>query len=364
MLTTQRRFEPSVVQRLLDEPYRFEYFQSVRLFEIWFKQQDVAREHVVSDILRFKNRVSLAFPASEVEHVGTYPHAEPLSTDEILAAFKTGELAHIEMTPTFMGMLGANGALPAHYTERISEYMQSQREDGPKAFLDLFSNRALALFYEAWRKYRLELKYEKTQQDHFLPLLLSLSGIGQTPLKNRLNDDGEGVLDESIAYFAAAFRHRPVSASLIQQVLNAYFSVPIQIQQFIGAWYQVPTSHQTRLGSETATLGAGAMIGERVWQRDLCMRLEIGPMRKTKFDEFLPAKIAAKSLEKILTMFTGLSIEYEVQLILHRDDVKGVGLHQDDSAARLGWNSFLLTEPAHENRADVKYRIHGQAVTA
>ena len=63
----------------------------------------------------------------------------------------------------------SSGALPAHYTERIAAHGLYERDDGPRAFLDTFSNRTLSLFYQAWRKYRLELKYQGGAKDGFLP---------------------------------------------------------------------------------------------------------------------------------------------------------------------------------------------------
>ena len=73
--------------------------------------------------------------------------------------------------------------------------------------------------------------------------------------------------------------------------------------------------------------------------------------------------MAAKSLEKVLTMFTGLTIEYEVQLILRKEDVKPSKLGQADSAVTLGWNIFLTTQHAREDSSEVRYRIHAPEVT-
>ena len=363
MLATKRRFEPSVIDRLFKEPYRFEYCQSVRLLEIWFRQQGAPSQNVVTDVLRFKNSLSLSFPASEIESLKTDTKNDASSAKELMTLFKNEEFKHVEITPAFMGMLGVSGALPLHYTERIAEHFQVERENGPRAFLDIFSNRALGLFYEAWRKYKLELKYEKTQKDNFLPLLLSLTGIGQASLKNRLEDQDGGVLDESMAYFAAALRHKPVSTAMMQKVIGAYFGAPMKIEQFVGAWYSLPPEQQMQLGSEGAVLGVGAVIGERIWQRDLCMKISIGPLPASKFEAFLPGKAAAKSLEKVLTMFTGLTIEYEVQLILRKEDVKPSELSQEGSSVNLGWNSFLTTEKAQEDSSEVRYRIHAPEIT-
>jgi type VI secretion system protein ImpH len=359
MHATKRRFEPAVIERLFEEPYRFEYFQAVRMLELWLKRHGTAQQGMVANFLRFQNSTSLNFPASQLEAIQTEPRDMARDSRALGAALKSAELKYIRITPAFMGLLGGNGALPAHYTERIAAHVLYEKDEGPRAFLDTFSNRSLALFYEAWRKYRLELKYQVDGKDTFLPLLLSLAGLGNASLRKRLTDeDGGGLLDESIGYFSAAMRHRPASAVQISRVLAEYFGQPIKAVQFIGCWYDVPASQQTTLGGANAVLGAGAMSGSRVWQRDLRMRLEIGPLKRASFDAFLPGGSAARALKSMLTMFTGVSLEYEVQLVLAAADVESASLADERSGGRLGWDTFLVSEPQQEDRKDVRYEIH------
>ncbi len=358
MLATKRRFEPAVIERLFEEPYRFEYFQAVRMLELWLKRHGSPQQGAVANFLRFQNSTSLNFPASQLESLQPDPRDLPRDSRSLGAALQTSTLKYIRITPAFMGLLGGNGALPLHYTERIAAHVLYEKDEGPRAFLDTFSNRSLALFYESWRKYRLELKYQ-SGQDAFLPLLLSLAGLGNESLRKRLADeDHGGVLDESMGYFAGAMRHRPASAVQISRVLSEYFGVRVKAVQFIGCWYDVPPGQQTMLGGVNAVLGAGAMSGSRVWQRDLRMRLEIGPLGRASFDSFLPGGRAARALRSMLTMFTGVTLEYEVQLVLAAPDVEGAVLSDDRPSGRLGWDTFLVTGPQTEDRNDVRYEIH------
>jgi len=356
MAGARRRFQPSVIERLFEQPYRFQFFQAVRMLELWLKRNGMPQEGAVANFLRFQNSTSLNFPASEIETLQPEPRDLPRDAHALSDALKRSELKYIRITPAFMGLLGPSGTLPAHYTECIAAHALYEKDDGPRAFLDTFSNRALALFYEAWRKYRLELKYQIGGKDQFLPLLLSLAGLGQASLKGRLA--GGGVLDESIGYFAAALRHRPASAASIERVLSEYFGQDFKLTQFVGAWYDVPQAQQTSLGSTNATLGSSAMVGARVWQRHLRLGLRVGPLAKSQFDSFLPGGKAAKALAQMLTMFTGVSLEYDVSLVLRGADVQGTTLTLARSNGRLGWDSYLITNETCGDRADVRYQIH------
>ncbi|MDP9107991.1 MAG: type VI secretion system baseplate subunit TssG [Pseudomonadota bacterium] len=363
MSASKRRFEPSVIQRLFDTPYRFQFFQAVRMVELWFKRNGIPRERAVAEFVRFANRTSLGFPPSEIEQFSAFPREIEPNEPAMLAALQGGTLRYVSLTPTFMGFLGSNGALPSHYSERFAAHQATTRDEGPRVFLDTFSNRSLALFYEAWRKYRLELQYESGAGDRFLPLLLALSGLGYRSLHGRHLDEDGMVLDESMGHFAAAMRHRPASAAYMQRVLSAYFDAPIAIEQFIGCWYDVPPEHQTKLGSTNATLGTAAMVGERVWQRDLRLRLRIGPLDQAQFERFLPGASAANALAKMLTMFTSVCLEYEIELVLSAQDVVGSQLNTDRGGGRLGWDTFLSTAPELHDRSDVRYEVHALSAT-
>ena len=361
MPAPQRRFEPAVIERLFREPYRFEYFQAVRMLELWLRRRGLPRQGLVTHFLRFQNSLSLGFPASQLEAIQAEPREIATHAVALGAAAQDGTLKYLRLTPSFMGLLGGHGVLPLHYTERIAEH-QSQGKgeleaEGARAFLDNFSNRSLALFYEAWRKYRLALHYQLDGQDSFLPLLLSLAGLGSHALRRRLAGSEDGaVLDESIAYFAASVRHRPASSVQLARVLSEYFGQKVVAEQFVGCWYDVPFEQQTVLGSDKAVLGVGTIAGARVWQRDLRLRLVVGPLDRSGFNDFLPGGLAARALKSMLAMFTGVSLEYEVELVLLAADVHNVRLEGHEG--RLGWDAYLVEGLQTEDRRDVRYELH------
>lgn len=360
MPAPQRRFEPAVIARLLREPWRFDFVQSVRLLELWLRRRGQPGQDLVPRFLRFRNSLSLGFPASQLEDARLVPRALDAVPETLAAALADGALRRVELTPAFMGLLGGQGVLPLHYTERIAEQQAREKgehdAEGPRAFLDCFSNRSLALYYAAWRKYRLALQYQLDGDDAFLPLLLSLAGLGGTALRKRPADGKDrAVLDESIAYFAASVRHRPASSVQLARVLSEYFGHPFAAEQFVGRWYDVPDEQQTILGSDDAVLGAGAIAGARVWQRDLRLRLVVGPLDRAGFNGFLPGGLAARALRSMLAMFTGLTLEYEVELVLLAADVRNVRL--EGSEGRLGWDAYLVEGLQTEDRRDVRYEL-------
>lgn len=328
------------------------------MLELWLRKHGASQQSLVANFLRFQNSTSLRFPASQLESIAIEPHTLEPSAQVLDEAVASGTLKWVRLTPTFMGLLGNHGVLPPHYTERLAEQQFNDKDEGARAFLDTFSTRTLALFYAAWRKYRLHLKYELKGKDGHLPLLLSLGGLGNAALRQRLARPENGaVLDESLGYFAASLRQRPVSSVQMARVLSEYFNQMIRVEQFVGAWYAVPPAQQSILGSASATLGACAIAGERVWQRDLRLRLVVGPLDRAGFAAFLPGGLAARALTSLMTLCTGLALEYEVELVLRAADVQCATLSGEQHAGRLGWGTYLVSGPQQDDRQDVHYDL-------
>lgn len=353
MSAPQRRQALGVIEQLLRDPQRFGFFQAVRLLERWLATPEGLHK------LHFRNSISLAFPSSEVESLLVHRYHDP--GHESGDPARPEHIERIDLTPAFMGLLGVTGTLPLHYTESLAQRELYQKDHAARAFMDLFSHRAVMLFYQAWKKHRLHIQYEGDRRQRFMPMALALAGIGQTSLRGRMQPERTGVADEALAFYAGTLQQRTLSARQLRQVLQGYLDVPVQLEQFVGRWYTLPESARHHLGRPGGGgLGQSAMLGERVWQRDLRMRIVLGPLDHVRFRRFLPGAPGALALRELLTLMNGVSLEFEVNLTLRRDEVRGSALTSTrvPTEARLGWDTFLQTRPANEDRADVRYDIH------
>ncbi|MEO8154047.1 MAG: type VI secretion system baseplate subunit TssG [Rhizobacter sp.] len=355
MPTPQRRDSTGLIDQLIDNPHRFEFFQAVRLLSLSLADGESADAGQLPSQLRFRNSTSLSFAASEIESLVVHRSQDSDGDDPAVD--------RIEITPAFMGLLGMSGALPYAYTEQIAQRELYNKDFAARSFLDVFSNRAVALFYAAWKKSRLHLQYEADRKSRFAPMVLALAGIGQSALHDRLQPEGGGVNDESLAFFAGALQQRALSGQQLQQLLSRYLRVPVSIKQFCGRWYTLPPAARTSLGVGNGMLGRNALSGERVWQRDLCVKVILGPLTHGLFQRFLPGAPGATALRELLTLLSGVSLEYEINLTLRADAVTTIGLDSGRSpfAGRLGWDTYVQTRPQHTDRCDVRYDIHAAA---
>jgi type VI secretion system protein ImpH len=342
----------SPVDHLLSTPQRFGFHQAVRLLGRWLRDRHGSADRPA---LHYRNSLSLSFPASEIAQLKVHRRD---ATGQEAGEEKTIE--RIDMTPAFMGLLGSGGALPLFYTELFSAREEApHRDPAARAFLDIFQHRAVSLFHEAWRKHRLPLQYERDGEERFLPMALSFAGVGQSPLRSRLRPQGGGVADHALAYYAGALQQRHMGSAQLQRLLASYFSVPVVVKQFIGRWFALAPSDRTCLGRANASLGGAAVVGERVWQRDLRLRITLGPLNQAELRRFLPGAAGAVALRELLTLINGVGLEYEIRLCLRADAVATVHLGTSaEGATRLGWNSFLQSSPSPRDRSEAGYDIH------
>jgi type VI secretion system protein ImpH len=100
-------------------------------------------------------------------------------------------------------------------------------------------------------------------------------------------------------------------------------------------------------------LGQAAVLGERCWRPDLRVRVRIGPLRRTQFERFLPQRPGAVALRTLLGLFAAPTLGYEVVLVLARSELRPIRLAGGPQS--LGRDSFLVTAPARQDRADMVY---------
>jgi type VI secretion system protein ImpH len=354
-------------ERLLDDATQFDFFQAVWLLERMAPQRrPVGRDGVPGgEIVRFRAHQSLSFPPSSVFEI--QPPREPSGPPR--------------MTVTFMGLSGASGVLPRHYTElllRLEREAKGGEKHALRDWLDLFNHRLISLFFRAWEKYRFYAPFargepERPEPDAFTTALRSLIGLGQPSLRHRLRvstwrDEEEQTLgsvdDLGVLRYAGLLSQRPRTARNLEQLLADYFAVPVRVGQFQGEWLKLELAQQTRVGlaEGNCRLGSSAVVGLRVWDVQGKIRLRLGPLSYSQFDEFLPGRQRSGErkaqflLAHLVRLYAGPEIDFDVQLVLKSSDVPQCRLScEPDTGPRLGWNTWLLSQGATRDTDDALF---------
>ncbi|WP_052572547.1 type VI secretion system baseplate subunit TssG [Holophaga foetida] len=326
------------MDRLKSEPFRFRFFQAIRLLKLSRKASGSKAE--LPRQFRFRTPLSLSFPSSEIQRFET----------RMLQEEKEG--TPLEMEVGFLGLTGPSGVLPHCYTEILIDRKLVQRDGSAHAFLDIFSHRAIALFYEAWQKYRFYIGYEMGDRNGFTRHLTELLGTASTW------DNGEAVPPQLTAFFSGILGRRPLPSSSLKGLLSTYFGVELEIEQFVGQWIEAPLSEQSTLGGECASLGMTTVVGQRLWDQQSKIRLRIGPLRQAKFNEFLPGRSAALALRHLVELCQGQSLNCDITLVLEQEAVGDTLLSKVAPVpVMLGFNAWARTSPATKDLDDVRFRL-------
>jgi type VI secretion system protein ImpH len=350
MAAAHGRTSPGLSGQLLREPYRFDFFQAVRLLERMAREQarrdpGLPRQPVGGDqppeweVVRFRTRPSLGFAASAVSQIRPpAPQAGP--ADE----------GPPEMVVTFLGLTGAAGVLPYHYTALLLQRVRL-KDGALRDFLDIFHHRLLSLFYRAWEKYRLPFAYERSRfdgnaEDAVSQGLYCLVGLGTVGLRGRLAFD-----DEAFLYYAGHFAHAPRSAVALEGVLEDYFAIPVRVEQAHGQWLALDRDDQALMPSEAHPqgqnnqLGLDVVIGERVWDIQSKFRVRVGPLTYRQFRDLMPNGDGLRPLCQLARTYAGAEFDFDVQAVLAPAEVPWCRLDSEaDGEAYLGWNTWVRCE--------------------
>lgn len=357
---TQRRPQSALIDQLIEQPYRFSFFQAVRLLDLWLRRHGPAHGKTLDAVLRFQNSIALSFPPSEIEAVAVIADdidggtASPGATT--IRTLDRLRLRQIRLTPAFMGFLGVNGVLPHDYTAKVAAQITYRKNEAGRAFFDNFSHRSMLLFYRAWAKCRIECCGDAGDHAGFLATQLALAGR-QRPRTRRVPDavPAAAMPDEVTAHYAALIRHRPLQTDMLAGVLAEYFGVPTRCQPFVGKWVSLSGDNCTRIGKQNNVLGRGVVIGERCWRRDAIVRVWLGPLTHNQFGSFLAGGSAAGALRAMLALFALPTVAFEVRPVLRAADVRHVAL---DGRTRLGHAAVLITTRPMLDHQSHGYRIN------
>lgn len=320
---------------LADAPYRYDFFETLRRIECLYTAKPRWGRALlpVDEPVRLGQEPDLAFaPAA-------------LASFEALA----GKTPRLQVR--FFGLFGPNGPLPIHLTEYARERLRNANDPTLSRFADLFHHRFLALFYRAWAQAQPHINRDRPDDDRFAGYVGALTGIMPAAFRAR-----DTIPDVAKLFHAGALVRQVRNAEGLAAILRHFFRVPIRIEQFVGHWMHLGPRERTALSREGAELGAGAVLGRRVWDCQHKFRIHVGALTLSEYESFLPAGSSRPSgasgssgqmLQKLVDwvrFYLSFELDWDIRLVLATDDIPPLTLGE---RGRLGWTTWL----GHRRRA-------------
>jgi type VI secretion system protein ImpH len=330
----------TLAQRLYAQPHAFEFAQAVRLLELLRPGTtpigtglDPRRE-----ALMLSGTLSPAFPASALGPLRERaPHSLALEDEE-----GADPLPQLQVNAFALG--GPNGPLPGAWQEWIQDRLR-RKDTSALAFLDLFQHRLLALLYRAQRKYRSADPHPVFSQRAVDPVLRALTGLAwhrddEAPTAPGQASDDSAALRAVLAR-TGMFANRRRSLAGFDVLLRHHFGIDARSTPFAGGWRSVPPASRTTIGhaGRNRTLGAGAIVGTRVWDEHRGIRVTIGPLARAQYEAFLPGGGSHGALRALSDAWFGTELFVHVELRLAAGQLAPARLSRT-ATPRLGWTAW------------------------
>jgi type VI secretion system protein ImpH len=315
-------------------PWTFDFFQALRRIESVHADRPRLGKAVrpADEPVRLSQEASVAFASST------------------LSAFEPDHRGGPRLEQRFFGLLGPNGPLPLHLTEYVRERVRLHRDHTLARFLDLFHHRMALLFYRAWAEARPTVHHDRLDDDRFAVFVGALAGYGSAATRSR-----DAVSDHAKRFFVGHLARNARNAEGLASILSGYFRVPARIDQFLLDWLVLPRDQRTSLGGQRRVSGMvalGAVVGSRVRDVQSRFRIVLGPLDFERFTDFLPGGRSLAALVDWVRNYVGFEFDWELQLVLARDEVPAIRLGQE---GQLGWTAWLGSRPSPSHAGDVTF---------
>lgn len=322
----------ALIEKLREAPYRFDFFQAMRLIECHYRDMPRlgASLKVTDDPVRVAQSPDLGFAPAALESFEPSPEGGP-----------------DRLTVRFLGLFGPNGPLPLHLTEYARERLRNYNDATFARFADIFHHRILCLLYRAWASAEPTVQYDRRDNDRYAAYAGSLFGIGAPALRDR-----DAMPDRAKFFFAGHLACQAKHADGLKDIVAAFFGIAASVREFVGEWMDIAVGDQTRLGASphAGLLGVSAVVGARVFGRQHKFRVVLGPMDLTTFRAFLPGHDSLRELRAIVRNYIGDELVWDINPVLKKAEAPDLRL---DGAAQLGWTTWLGTRRGDEDLDDV-----------
>lgn len=348
-MATEQRPRPDSLGALLRRvPQRFELVQALLILE---RERPKVPSLACSndpqqEVVRLRGPLLPQFSSSQISSL-----REESITHEADAPIQSRLVLH---TPVF-GLGGPDGPLPYAYQEWLQQRARL-KDRGTAAFLDMFQHRLLSLLYRVQLKYRIALPYQAPQHSPIYQQLLALCGLLPRPMETLAL-----VPEKALIARTGLLANGRRSLAGLQSLLKHHFQLSVRLEGFQGGWRSIAKANQTCLGRQgrNLQLGRNAICGTRVWDQQLGVRINLGPLEQDAAEPFLPGNAGHLELAALVSFYFGADLLCTLRLHFTRADPCVL---RRERQPRLGWSSGLNRD-THYGAFSIDLPLQQQAMT-
>lgn len=317
------------LERLAAEPEKHHFFHALRVLEA--AHPDAPRlgeaRRPREDMVRFDQEAELSFAPSTIAAFTPQTSKGPA-----------------RLTNRFFGLFGTQGPLPLHLTEFARSRKRNNRDNTFYAFANMLTHRLTTLLYRAWRSGHPAPSYDRGGNDGVERKVAAIGGYHAHAML-----DGDAFSDSAKRHFAGLLAQGARNPEGLVAMLSAFFDAKVRIKEFVPCWLTLEHDDRWQLG-QPAALGQTTSVGDRVMTRGAKFRIIIGPLSLADYNRLLPGSASLERLRAIVRNYVGDALDWDLNLILRKEDVPMPILGQSVQLGQTGW----IGAPAfHRDPADL-----------
>jgi type VI secretion system protein ImpH len=335
-LPSPPRAAPDPMPGLIARPWAWNFYQALRRIECHWRDRPRlgAARRPGDEPVRLGQATELSFAPSSLASAAHDPRS-----------------GKPRIQVRFFGLFGPNGPLPLHLTAYARDRQLQRGDETLARFSDLFHHRLLLLFYRAWAQAQPTVSLDRPEDDRFADYVGALIGTGGRDWHRRDAAPAHARLG-----LAGLLSRQVRTADGLAHLLSAFLGRGVRVESFVGRWMALAVAERTRLvppkrgrrGSSAAALGAGAVLGASVFDRQHHCRIHVGPLDLKGYESLLPGGRALPALTALVRSYLGDEFGWDLRLALDRTQTPPC---RPGREGRLGWTSWLGPPRGHGDPA-------------
>ncbi len=309
-----------VIRELLDKGEQFDFYLALYWLEqLWSGERSL--EGCERDRVKIYPDENISFPAADIRDIR-------LNVDK----------KRIEVKARFGGLFGVNSPLPQYFIEAAigqhnyeNDDYSSESGERVREFLNIFNHHLYCLNYSAWKKYQ--------------PLLGGQGKTDYLTIRDAITHHTQ--LPETTGKFYGLASHRVQSSSAVEVIIKRLVpELEVKINDQVEHW--VPSLDNGALGNQSAGLGEGSVLGERMLVVGGRLDIEIGPMNSKQCRRLLPGGDLSAKVQSVLDAYLSPALDYQLVLTVKSEKAPIQALKGNSLV--LGKTTWLGENPEMERR--------------
>lgn len=247
--------------------------------------------------VRFVSSLNLKFSEREIEKIN------------ILG--QNNQQLQIEVIVNFLGIIGATGILPSHYTEYVQE-CKKHKESSLIDFINIFYDRLMKIFIKAIKLGNLEFTHNDLRspesEDINISMIQSILGI--------MPKMASKIIPDFLLNYAGILAQTSKSELTLRIILSNYLGYPVEVKQFSTEKITLKYEQLSCLGRNNSLLGASLYLGTNAYFNQNKIWIYVSGLNFITHSRLTQDEDLKIKLKQILDLYLDKHFSYEITFLV------------------------------------------------